>query len=131
VRRKPLRCHAPVEARRNAGHPHHALGLEHQRLGRYEPHKFHRWARQFGLRDGLHARQVLLNNWEATGPNAPVHPQGLDPERHYTLRELNPAPGRPALPQEGKTFTGAELMCNGITPSCSQALEACVIELSS
>jgi alpha-galactosidase len=65
------------------------------------------------------------------GPNAPVHPQGLDPERPYTVRELNPAPGRPALPQEGKTFTGAELMCNGITPSCSRALEACVIELSS
>ena len=65
------------------------------------------------------------------GPNAPVHLQGLDFERRYTVRELNPAPGRPALPQEGKTFTGAELMCNGITPSCSRALEACVIELSS
>ena len=29
--------------------------------------KFHRWARDFGLRDGHKTRAVLLNNWEATG----------------------------------------------------------------
>ena len=28
---------------------------------------FHRWARQYGIRDGARPRPVLLNNWEATG----------------------------------------------------------------
>lgn len=65
------------------------------------------------------------------GDNAVVHPQGLDPARHYTIGELNPAPGRPAMEQEGKSFTGEELMRDGILPSCSKALEACVIELHS
>ena len=50
--------------------------------------------------------------------------------KRYTVRELNPAPGRAALSQEGKTFTGDELMRDGILPSCEKALEACVIELS-
>jgi alpha-galactosidase len=63
------------------------------------------------------------------GEPAPVRPQGLDPAKKYTIRELNPAPGRAPLPQQGKTFTGAELMRDGVTPSCRKALEACVIEL--
>lgn len=29
--------------------------------------KFHRWAREYGLRDGNEPRDTLLNNWEATG----------------------------------------------------------------
>ncbi len=61
----------------------------------------------------------------------PMHPQGLDPAKRYTLHELNPAPGRPAMDQEGKVFTGAELMRDGILPSCTKALEATVIELGS
>ncbi len=30
---------------------------------------FHRWARQYGIRDGAKPRPVLLNNWEATDMN--------------------------------------------------------------
>jgi hypothetical protein len=59
-----------------------------------------------------------------------VHPQGLDPAKRYTIAELNPAPGRAALPQAGQTRTGAEWMRDGVVPSCAQALEACVIELA-
>ena len=59
-------------------------------------------------------------------------PQGLDPAKNYTVHaELNPAPGRVAMPQEGKTFTGEELMRDGIVPSCAHAVEASVIELGS
>ncbi len=29
--------------------------------------KLHKWAREFGMRDGHETRAVLLNNWEATG----------------------------------------------------------------
>jgi hypothetical protein len=35
------------------------------------------------------------------------------------------------MEQEGKTFTGEELMRDGFSPSCSKALEASVIELRS
>ncbi|MEI9960446.1 MAG: GH36 C-terminal domain-containing protein [Limisphaerales bacterium] len=63
------------------------------------------------------------------GQNVPVRPQGLDPAKKYTIHELNPAPGRAPILQEGKTFTGEELMRDGILPSCSKALEASVIEL--
>jgi alpha-galactosidase len=60
----------------------------------------------------------------------PFHPQGLDPARRYTVREMNPAPGRAALAQEGKSFTGEELMRDGIIPNCVKAQEACVVELA-
>jgi hypothetical protein len=63
--------------------------------------------------------------------DGPVRPEGLDPAKVYTIHELNQAPGRTAIPLEGKTLTGAELMRDGIMPSCSQAVEACVIELDS
>lgn len=58
-----------------------------------------------------------------------ARPQGLDAGKKYVIHELNPAPGRPAIPQEGKTLTGEELMRIGIVPSCSKGIEACVIEL--
>jgi alpha-galactosidase len=60
----------------------------------------------------------------------PVHPQGLDPAKHYSVHELNPAPGRAALQQEGNALTGAELMQDGIVPCCAKAVEACVVELA-
>jgi alpha-galactosidase len=63
------------------------------------------------------------------GQPLPVRPQGLDSARKYAVRELNPAPGRAALPQEGRTFTGADLMRDGVVPSCAKAVEACVVEL--
>ena len=63
------------------------------------------------------------------GPSLPVRPQGLAPDKTYTVRELNPAPGRSPLPQEGKSFTGEELMRDGLAPSCAKPLEACVVEL--
>jgi len=75
-------------------------------------------------------RAVIFAFQLRDGENKPVHPQGLDPARQYMVKELNPAPGRAALADEGKTFTGAQLMANGVMPSCSRAVEASVIELS-
>jgi hypothetical protein len=65
------------------------------------------------------------------GQNLPVHPQGLDPTRRYTVRELNPASDRATMNKEGGTLTGDELMRDGLMPSCSKALEGCVVELAS
>ncbi len=64
------------------------------------------------------------------GAAQPVRPQGLDPAKRYTVHEMNPSPGRAALLQEGKPFTGEELMRDGIVPNCVKGLEASVIELA-
>jgi alpha-galactosidase len=77
------------------------------------------------------ARAIVFVFQLKDGQNLAVHPEGLDPARRYTVRELNPAPGRPAMDQEGKALTGEALMRDGLMPSCSKALEACVIELGS
>jgi alpha-galactosidase len=76
------------------------------------------------------ARAVVFVFQLKDGAALPVRPQGLDPAGEYTIHELNPAPGRPKLSQEGGTFTGDELMRNGLAPSCGHALEACVVELA-
>jgi alpha-galactosidase len=63
------------------------------------------------------------------GAARPVLPQGLSPGKNYVVHELNPAADRASLSDEGKSFTGGQLMKTGILPSCSKAAEACVIEL--
>ncbi len=93
-----------------------------------DPHGNDRGAINFVSPD--QARAVVFAFQLRDGPNAYVRPQGLAPSKRYTIHELNPAPGRPQIAQEGKTFAGEELMRDGILPSCSKALEASVIELS-
>jgi alpha-galactosidase len=94
-----------------------------------DPHDNYRGALNFVSKD--RDRAVVFVFQLENGQNRAVQPQGLDPDRTYTIHELNPAPGRSAMGQEGRTFTGAQLMRDGILPSCTQPLEACVIELSS
>jgi alpha-galactosidase len=93
-----------------------------------DPHGTARGALNFVSPDG--SRAVVFVFQLKDGPAEPVRPQGLDPARNYTLRELNPAPGRPPLPAEGRTLTGAEWMRDGIAPSCRNAVEACAMELA-
>jgi alpha-galactosidase len=93
------------------------------------PHENYRGALNFVSPDKT--RAVVFAFQLKEGENVPVHPQGLDPAKNYTIHELNPAPGRAGIPQEGKTFTGAELMRDGISPSCTHAVEASVIGLDS
>jgi alpha-galactosidase len=93
-----------------------------------DPHQGFRGALDFVSPD--RSRAVVFVFQLKDGQNVPVYPQGLDPARRYTIHELNPAPGRVVMPQEGKTFTGEELMHDGIMPSCSKTLEACVMELN-
>jgi len=94
-----------------------------------DPHQGIRGALNFVSPDT--SRAVVFVFQLKDGERTVVRPQGLDPEKRYTINELNPAPGRAAMEQEGQTFTGEELMRNGISPSCAKALEACVIELHS
>ena len=94
-----------------------------------DPHQGFRGALDFVSPDQTHAAVFVFQLQD--GSSQVVHPQGLDAAKRYTIKELNPAPGRSAMEQEGKTFTGEELMRDGISPSCSKPLEACVIELRS
>lgn len=94
-----------------------------------DPHAGIRGALNFVSPD--QSRAVVFVYQLQDGQNTVARPQGLDPARRYTINELNPAPGRAAIEQQGRTFTGEELMRDGIMPSCSKALEACVIELHS
>jgi alpha-galactosidase len=93
------------------------------------PHGNYRGAINFVSPDK--ARAVVFAFQLQDGQSAPVYPQGLDPAKNYTVHELNPAAGRAAIPQEGRTFTGEELMRQGVIPSCTKAIEASVIELGS
>ncbi len=94
-----------------------------------DPHQNFRGALNFVSPDK--SRAVVFVFQLQDGQNTVVRPKGLDPAGHYQVDELNPAPGRSAMEQQGKSFTGEELMRDGIRPSCSKALEACVIELGS
>lgn len=91
------------------------------------PHENPRGALNFVSAD--HSRAVVFVFQLQDGQPLTVRPQGLDPNRVYVVRELNPAPGRSPLPQEGKSINGEQLMREGLLPSCSRALEACVVEL--
>jgi alpha-galactosidase len=93
------------------------------------PHETIRGALNFVSPD--RKRSVVFVFQLKDGKSTAVRPQGLDPARSYTIHEVNPEPGRTVSPQEGKTFTGEELMRDGIQPSCAKGLEASVIELGS
>ena len=84
------------------------------------PHENFRGALNFVSPD--RARVVMFVFQLKDGPPSPVHPQGLDPAKRYVVRELNPAPGRAALSQEGEALTGEQLMRDGIAPSCANAV---------
>jgi len=92
------------------------------------PHNAARGALNYVSTD--HTKAVLFVFQLKDGEAQQVRPQGLDPAKRYTVREMNPAPGRAVLMQEGKSFTGEELMRDGLVPSCVKALEACVVELA-
>ncbi len=91
------------------------------------PHQGIRGALNFVSKD--RNRAVVFAFQLKDGEVNPVIPQGLDPAKTYSIRELNPMPGRAVMEREGGTATGKALMRDGLRPSCGKALEACVVEL--
>jgi alpha-galactosidase len=62
---------------------------------------------------------------------APVKLRGLDPARRYMVREVNlPEGASSTMAENGEIVAGAALMNDGLTPSCQQAYESAVIELT-
>ncbi len=91
------------------------------------PHDAPRGALNFVSPD--RSRAVVFVFQLKDGESLAVRPQGLTAEKDYTIRELNPLPGRAKLPLEGKSVRGDALMRDGFIPSCSKAVEACIVEL--
>jgi alpha-galactosidase len=75
-------------------------------------------------------RAVLFVFQMRNQSHAPVRPEGISPEKSYLVHELNPAPGREKLKQEGQIISGAKILQEGIEPSCHNTTEACVVELT-
>jgi alpha-galactosidase len=60
----------------------------------------------------------------------PVLLQGLDPQKQYTVKEINLMPGKKSnLPENGKTFSGDYLMKAGLNLFGRNQMSSCVIEL--
>jgi alpha-galactosidase len=62
------------------------------------------------------------------GPASAVKPRGLDPTKHYRVREVNIASSD--LPEDGRTIDGATLMHDGVHPSCQREFDSSVILFS-
>jgi len=61
----------------------------------------------------------------------PVKLRGLDPEKHYRVREVNlPEGPNSQLAGEGQIMDGAALLREGLTPRCGKECESAVVELS-
>ena len=77
------------------------------------------------------SRAALFLYQIGSGKAAPVKPQGLDPQRHYRVREVNlPAGTKSELPNQDKVLTGADLMRDGVVPACTREFDSAVIEFS-
>jgi alpha-galactosidase len=60
-----------------------------------------------------------------------VKPQGLDPAKHYQVREVNlPRGAASRLAVDGTVMDGATLMRDGLVPPCAKEFDSTVIELN-
>ena len=92
------------------------------------PHTAPRAVLNYVTHDRSHA--VLFVFQTADAPAAPAKPRGLDPVKHYRVRELNlPAGIMSMVPQNDKVLDGATLMREGITPSWTKSCDSLVVEL--
>ncbi len=76
------------------------------------------------------SRAVVFAFQLEDGPPAPVYPQGLDPKPDLRCMSSRPGAGPGCDTAGGEHFHRAELMRDGIMPSCKNAVEASVIELN-
>lgn len=72
----------------------------------------------------------LVNNRYGAGSKLPIRLKGLDPQKKYTLKEINLYPGEQSSINNDKVYTGEFLMKVGYNPDVRQGRNSVVIELS-
>jgi alpha-galactosidase len=77
------------------------------------------------------SRAVLfVYQLKANDADQPVKLRGLDPRRHYRLREVNLPEGAPCLfARQGQLLDGAALMSDGLLPPAHKEFDSSLIEL--
>src|ERR1035441_2709862 len=78
------------------------------------------------------SRAVLfVYQLKANGADQLVKLRGLEPQRHYRLREVNLPGGVPCqFAKQGQSVDGADLMGDGLLPPAQKEFDSSVIELT-
>ncbi len=77
------------------------------------------------------AKAVLFVYQLKAGEATAVKPRGLDPQRHYAVREVNlPEGAQSQMAASGQTLDGAALLRDGLVPSCKKQFDSAIIELA-
>ena len=78
-----------------------------------------------------HAHAVLfVYQLKTNGADQPLKLRGLEPQRHYRLREVNlPQDGSCRFAKQGQLLDGAALMSDGLLPPAHKEFDSSVIEL--
>jgi alpha-galactosidase len=71
----------------------------------------------------------LVNNRYAAGTKAPLRFKGLDPQKKYTVKEVNLYPGTGSVLEGNQVYTGDFLMAVGINPEISSYHTSVVLQL--
>jgi alpha-galactosidase len=75
------------------------------------------------------AKAVLFVYQLKAGDGTVVKPQGLDPQRHYAVREVNlPEAMDSRMAATGETIDGATLMRDGVAVPCKNPFDSAVVE---
>lgn len=73
----------------------------------------------------------LVNNRYDQGSKFPVRLKGLDPAKHYRIKELNVYPGTSSTIDSAKTYTGEFLMTIGFNPNVNTGRTSVILEIES
>ncbi|MFA6249468.1 MAG: alpha-galactosidase, partial [Mucilaginibacter sp.] len=71
----------------------------------------------------------LVNNRYGSGTKAPIRFKGLDPQKKYTVKEINLYPGTGSVLPGNQVYTGDFLMAVGINPEISSYHTSVVLQL--
>jgi alpha-galactosidase len=71
----------------------------------------------------------LVNNRYGAGTKVPIRLKGLDPQKKYSVKEINLYPGNNSSIGNNLTFTGDFLMTVGINPDVSSGRTSVVLQL--
>jgi alpha-galactosidase len=71
----------------------------------------------------------LVNNRYGAGTVVPIRLKGLDPQKKYTVKEINLYGGAGSALGNGVTATGDFLMTVGVNPECNTYHPSVVLQI--